>query len=125
MTGIWNFLVEIAEAVVETALEAITAPVLAVIRAVAGAVAVVASIVAIIQPWALRVTGEPALTRLAIGNEPGLPGVFSAEVDVGGLDEWPSDVADCAAAAGRAPATARRRRRAGSTGNHSSRARVG
>lgn len=97
--GIWNFLVDIGEVIVTGALDVITAPVLAVIRAVAGGVAVVAMVVSIIQPWALRVTADPAVTRLAVGNEPGLPGVFRAEVDVGGVDDWPADVADCAAAA--------------------------
>ena len=98
--GIWNFLVEIGEVIVKSVLEAITAPVLAVIRAVAGAVAVVGMIVSIVQPWALRVTGSPAVTSLAVDPGPGLPGTFEAEVDVGGIDGWPSDVADCAAAAG-------------------------
>jgi hypothetical protein len=98
--GIWNFLVEIGEVIVKSVLEAITAPVLAVIRAVAGGVAVVGMIVAIVQPWALRVVGEPSSTRLAVGDEPGLPGKFEVTVDVGGIDDWPADVADCAALAG-------------------------
>jgi len=98
--GIWNFLVEIGEVIVKSILEVITAPVLAVVRAVAGAVAVVGMIVSIVQPWALRVIGDPESTRLAVGNEPGLPGRFEVTVDVGGIDDWPSDVADCAALAG-------------------------
>ena len=98
--GIWNFLVEIGEVVVKSILEVITAPVLALVRAVAGAVAVVASIVSIVQPWALRVVGEPATTRLAVDPQPGLEGVLRAEVEVGGVDSWPGDIADCAATAG-------------------------
>ena len=65
-----EFLVDVGEVVAKTALETITAPVLAVIRAVAGAVAVVAMIVSIVQPWGLRVTGDPATTRLAVGMSP-------------------------------------------------------
>jgi hypothetical protein len=57
-------------------------------------------VVSIVQPWALRVKGSPDITRLAVDPEPGLPGTFEATVDVGGIDDWPSDVADCAASVG-------------------------
>lgn len=98
--GIWNFLVEIGEVVVQSILEVITAPVLAVVRAVAGAVAVIASIVSIVQPWALKVEGEPDPTRLGIEPAAGVSGTLTASIDVGGVDSWPGDVADCAATAG-------------------------
>ena len=42
----------------------------------------------------------PPSTRKAIGTEPGLPGTVTARVDLGGLDEWPTDIADCAMQAG-------------------------
>ncbi|MEZ4506922.1 MAG: hypothetical protein R2848_13995 [Thermomicrobiales bacterium] len=63
-------------------------------------VAVAATVVSTIRPWTLRLTAAPPATRLAVGAEPGLPGVVDLTVDLGGFDEWPADVADCAAASG-------------------------
>jgi hypothetical protein len=45
-------------------------------------------------------TATPPSTRKAVGDEPGLAGTVSATVDLGGLDAWPADVADCAQTAG-------------------------
>jgi hypothetical protein len=42
----------------------------------------------------------PPQTRKAIGDEPGIAGTVKATVDLGGLDQWPTDVADCARTAG-------------------------
>jgi len=85
---------------IKAALDALTKPVLDIIRDIAGVVAVAATVVSTIRPWTLRLTAAPSATRLAVGAEPGLPGEVSLAVDLGGFDEWPANVADCAAASG-------------------------
>jgi hypothetical protein len=84
----------------KAALDALTKPVLDLVRDIAGVVAVAATVVSTIRPWSLQLTAAPTATRLAVGAEPGLPGDVNVTVDLGGFDEWPADVADCAAAAG-------------------------
>lgn len=85
---------------IKAAIDALTKPVLSVIRDIAGVLAVAATVVSTIRPWTLRLTPDPLATRLAVGSEPGLPGTVMVQVDLGGLDEWPADVADCAAVSG-------------------------
>jgi hypothetical protein len=85
---------------IKAALDALTKPVLDLIRDIAGVVAIAATVVSTIRPWTLQLTATPPATRLAVGAEPGLPGEVTVTVDLGGFDEWPVDVADCAAALG-------------------------
>jgi hypothetical protein len=85
---------------IKAALDSLTKPVLDMIRDIAGVLAIAATVVSTIRPWSLQLVATPKATRLAVGAEPGLPGEVSLTVDLGGFDEWPADVADCAAASG-------------------------
>ena len=84
----------------KAALASLTKPVLDLIRDIAGVLAIAGTVISTIRPWTLGLTAAPPATRLAVGSEPGLLGEVTALVDLGGLDEWPVDVADCAAASG-------------------------
>lgn len=98
--GIINGVIQGFRVPLRAAIATLTKPVLDVIRDIAGVLGTVATVVSAIRPWTLQLTAAPTATRLAVGAEPGLPGQVTALVDLGGLDEWPVDVADCAAQSG-------------------------
>jgi hypothetical protein len=98
--GVLNFLLGGAKAAVQEAVKRILAPVLDVIKTIAGVIGTASLIVSAIRPWSLRMTPEPAATRLAVGAESPIPGTINCAVDLGGFDEWPADIADCAAQSG-------------------------
>ncbi len=98
--GIINWLLDKAQAAVRAALRELTAPVLNLIKTVAGVIGTVSVVVSALRPWSLRMTPVPADTRLAVGAEPPIPGAVTCGVDLGGLDEWPADLVDCAAQSG-------------------------
>ncbi|MGH2551301.1 MAG: hypothetical protein ACRDHN_18085 [Thermomicrobiales bacterium] len=100
LSNIINGIILGAKIPLKAALESVTKPVLDIIRDVAGVLGMAATVVSAIRPWTLQLDPEPRATRLAIGAEPGLPGVVKAHVDLGGLDAWPVDIADCAATSG-------------------------
>lgn len=85
---------------IKAAIDSLLKPVLDIVRDIAGVLAVAATVVSTVRPWTLRFRAEPPASRLAIGAELGLPGKVTVQVDLGGFDEWPVDVADCAAASG-------------------------
>ncbi|CAN5496091.1 hypothetical protein BH09CHL1_BH09CHL1_11520 [soil metagenome] len=100
LSTIINGIIQSAKIPLKAAIESVTKPVLDIIRDIAGIVGMAATVVSAIRPWTLQLDPDPRTTRLAIGAEPGLPGVVKAHVDLGGFDEWPVDIADCAAASG-------------------------
>lgn len=100
LSGIIDFLLSNAERAIRAVLRQLTAPVLNIIKTVAGVIGTVSTIVSTLRPWSLRMTPTPMSTRLAIGSEPPIPGEVGCLVDLGGLDEWPVDIADCAAQSG-------------------------
>jgi hypothetical protein len=100
LSNIINGIILGAKIPLKAALESVTKPVLDIIRDIAGVIGMAATVVSAIRPWTLQLDPEPRATRLAIGAEAGLPGVVNAHVDLGGFDEWPVDIADCAAASG-------------------------
>lgn len=61
---------------------------------IAAVVGTVAIVVSAIRPWTLKVEAEPPNVEAPGG------GTIRATVDLGGFDEWPPPVADCAATAG-------------------------
>ena len=98
--GIVNGLIDAGRFLVVNGVKLATQPILDQIARVAGVLAVATSIVSLLRPWTLRMDAVPGATRKAVGEEPGLPGTVSATVDLGGLDQWPADIADCAQQAG-------------------------
>jgi uncharacterized protein YggT (Ycf19 family) len=100
LSGLINNIIQGGRIPIKAAIDSLTKPVLDVIRDVAGVLGMVATAVSAIRPWTLQLTPKPAATRLAIGAEPGLLGEVSLAVDLGGFDEWPVHVADCAAQSG-------------------------
>jgi hypothetical protein len=99
--SIWNFLVSVAELAARQIVRLLTKPVLDLIAGIAGTVGLVASIVSAVRPWAVSVTVEPPITAKGVGGSRGQPGTVVVRVDLGGLDDWPAHVKDCAAVAGR------------------------
>jgi hypothetical protein len=98
---IWNFFVSIAERVFRAVVGAFTQRVLNFIGEVAAVAAMAASIVSAIRPWTVVVTTQPNISEKGVGGRPGQDGRIVARVDLGGFDEWPKLVKDCAEAAGR------------------------
>jgi hypothetical protein len=98
--GVVNALIDAAHFLVVKLIGLLTQPVLGYIAKIAGVLGVVAQVVSFLRPWTIRMDDTPPSTRKAIGTEPGLPGTVTARVDLGGLDEWPTDITDCAMQAG-------------------------
>jgi len=96
VVSIWNFVVSVAESAARVIVKELIQPVLDVIANVAGTVGLAAMIVSAIRPWTLAVTSMPPVT--AKGGE---AGQLVVRVDLGGMDEWPVTLKDCAQAAGR------------------------
>ncbi|MFN8520700.1 MAG: hypothetical protein U0667_15195 [Chloroflexota bacterium] len=101
VVSIWNFVVKAAASAARTIVKGLTQPVLDAIATVAGTVGLAATIVSAIRPWTLAVTSDPPVTAKGIDGSPGQPGELVVRVDLGGMDEWPAAIQDCAAAAGR------------------------
>lgn len=99
-TGVVNGLIDVGRFLVVNGIKLATQPIRDQIAKVAGVLSVISSIVSLLRPWTIRMEASPQATRKAIGDEPGLPGTLGATVDLGGLDEWPVDIADCALQAG-------------------------
>jgi hypothetical protein len=97
---IWNFVVSIAERTVRELIAEVTQPVLDMIGRVAAMAGMVASIVSAIRPWTVSVTAQPGVTAKGVGGSPGQAGQIVVRVDLGGFDEWPPYVEDCARVAG-------------------------
>ena len=85
---------------IHAAIRTLLAPIVAQIRGYAAIIGTAVMVVSAIRPWTVRMRGTPITNRLAVGAEPGLDGSMRCLIDLGGLDEWPPMVADCAAAAG-------------------------
>ena len=116
---IWNFVVTIAERVVKAIVRAFTERVLSLIAKVAATVGIVSSIVSAIRPWSVSVTSVPPMTVKGVGGLPGQAGQMVVRVDLGGYDEWPPYVEDCAPGgrpASSEPAARRRTRRVAAPG---------
>ena len=99
-TGLVNGLIDVGRFLVVNGIKLATQPIRDQIAKVAGVLAVISSIVSLLRPWTIRMDASPRATRKAIGDEPGRPGTLGATVDLGGMDEWPVDIADCALQAG-------------------------
>ncbi|MGZ4680343.1 MAG: hypothetical protein ACXV4D_09255, partial [Ilumatobacteraceae bacterium] len=99
-TGVVNGLIDAGRFLVVNGIKLAVQPILNEVAKAAAALAVVATITSLLRPWTLRMTATPPSTRKAVGDEPSLTGTVSATVDLGGLDQWPADIADCAQTAG-------------------------
>jgi hypothetical protein len=98
--GVVNGLIDVAHFLVQKLIGLVTQPVLGYIARIAGVLGTVSLVVSFLRPWTIRMDDAPPSTRKAIGDEPGLAGAVTATVDLGGYDEWPTDIADCAVNAG-------------------------
>jgi hypothetical protein len=94
--GVINFLLGAAKAAVKEALNTLTAPVLSVVRTIAGVIGTASIVISALRPWTVIVTPSPSATRFSIGSESPIVGTVDVLVDLGGLDEFPPDVVDCA-----------------------------
>lgn len=101
VVSIWNIVVSIAEGAARKLIKQITQPVLDLIAEVAATVGLASMIVSAIRPWTLTVTADPAMAVKGINGTPGQEGRWIARVDLGGFDEWPEEIQDCATQAGR------------------------
>jgi hypothetical protein len=93
-------IVSIAHTVVAGLIAALTAPVTETITKIVGFVAVVVEVVSFLRPWTLSVAPDDGITRFSVGNESLISEPIRLSVNLGGVDEWPTLLADCAQAAG-------------------------
>ena len=98
--GVIDFLLASGKVAVRELLNTIIAPVLSVIRSVSAIVGTASIVVSTIRPWTVIVTPRPIATRFSVGSEAPIIGDVLCKVDLGGLDEWPPAISDCAAAGG-------------------------
>lgn len=95
-----NFVIDGAHIVVNGVTRIAIAPVLGIVGKIAGIAGTVALVGSAVRPWTIVMTPDPLSTRKAIGNEAPLRGAVTTRIELGGLDEWPSFLVDCAAQAG-------------------------
>jgi len=95
-----SWLLGLATDAIRTAIQTLLAPIVTQIRGFAAIIGTAVMVVSAIRPWTARIRSTPITNRLAVGAEAGRPGSVRCLIDLGGLDEWPPMVADCAAAAG-------------------------
>ena len=94
--GVVNGLIDVTHFLVQKLIGLVTQPVLGYIARIAGVLGTVSLVVSFLRPWTIRMANTPPATRKAVGSEPGLAGTVTATVDLGGFDEWPADIVDCA-----------------------------
>ena len=99
LAKLWNKIVSIAHDVVAGLVAALTAPVTETITKIIGFVAVAVEVVSFLRPWTLSVAPDDVNTRFSVGNESSITEAVRLSVDLGGLDEWPTLLAECARAA--------------------------
>ena len=89
-----NAVIDGANFVISNTVRIAIGTVMSFVGRIAGVVGTVAIVVSAIRPWTLRVEADPPNVEAPGG------GTIRASIDLGGFDEWPPVVADCAAAAG-------------------------
>jgi hypothetical protein len=99
ITGIWNFIVDIAETVAGGLASRLKDAVLSAVRAIAGLIGTASQIVSLLQLWTISVEPAPPVTAFGIGNAT-VSGTVLVRVTSGTMTEWPSDISDCAAVSG-------------------------
>jgi len=98
--GVIDFLLASGKLTVRELLNTIIAPVLSVIRSVSAIVGTASIVISTIRPWTVIVTPRPIATRFSVGSEAPIIGDVLCKVDLGGFDDWPPVISDCAAASG-------------------------
>lgn len=95
-----NLVIDGAHFVINKTVRVLVAPVIAFVGRVAGIVGTIAQVASFVRPWSPSLIATPRETQKAVRPAQGLPGDFTLKINVGGLDEWPPALADCAAQAG-------------------------
>jgi len=99
---IWNFVVSIVENIVTAIVRTFEQKVLDAIGRVAATVGAISMIISALRPWTMTVKAVPNPTEKGIaGIKPAEQGQVVAQVELGGLTEWPSWAVDCAQRANR------------------------
>jgi hypothetical protein len=99
---IWNFVVSVLESVVTAIVRTFEQKVLNAIGRVAATVGAISMIISAIRPWTMTVKAVPNPTEKGIvGIRPVEQGQVVAQVQLGGLTEWPAWAVDCANRANR------------------------
>lgn len=93
--AVGNAVIDGAHLVLSTGVRVLLAPIMEIVARVAGVVGTVAHVVSFIRPWSVVVRPEPG------HGEAPMQGAAQARIDLGGLDRWPVEVADCAERAGK------------------------
>lgn len=96
-----NFVIDGAHFVINKTTRVLIAPVMGFIGRVAGIVGTIAQVGSVIRPWSPKLVADPPVNAKAVLPAEGLPGRFTFGVDLGGLDQWPPALADCARHAGK------------------------
>lgn len=100
VTDAVNVAIDGAYFVVSNTVRVAIAPVMAIVARIAGIVGTLGEVASAVRVWTPVMTADPSANRKAIGTEAPLPGLVKIRIDLGGFDEWPPAIADCATQAG-------------------------
>lgn len=96
-----NVVIDGAHFVINKATRVLIAPIIGFFGRIAGIVGTIAQVGSIVRPWSPSLDPDPLTNAKAVLPAAGLPGSFTLSINLGGLDEWPPALADCAAQAGK------------------------
>jgi hypothetical protein len=100
LSGFWNHAVDLAEQAVQGVLKALTQPVLNAMALVIGGVAVISMIRSYLQQWTAGVAADPAGNTFPVAPSVN-KGNVAVSIDTNAeIQDWPSQMVDCAKAAG-------------------------
>ena len=89
-----NAVIDGANFVVSNTVRIAIGTVMSFVGRIAGVVGTVATVISAIRPWSLKIEADHPNVEAPGG------GTITATIDLGGFDEWPPPLPDCAAAAG-------------------------
>jgi len=94
--GALNFAIQAGVQIVVGAAKFALAPILDAIALGAGVVAIVVNVLNAVKSWTVRVVPAEASTAMGVEGQSPITDEVKAVVDVGGLTEWPTELAACA-----------------------------
>jgi len=97
--GALNFAIQAGVQIIVGAAKFALAPILDAIALGAGVVAIVVNVLNAVKSWTVRIVPDQPSTTMGVEGQTPITDAVTAEVDVGGLNEWPAELTACASLA--------------------------
>jgi len=97
--GALNFAIQAGVQIIVGAAKFALAPILDAIALGAGVVAIVVNVLSAVKSWTVRIVPDQPSTMMGVEGQTPITDAVKAEVDVGGLKEWPAELTACASLA--------------------------